>query len=141
MKAEAELEQAQRVTEDKKHKVHDELIRKSAMKEVTETERAVMLVLLVILTRASCLLVHSFQTGENHRVFVMDSNIQGGLWSIMDVSREAVNIIVVTLHEIYTCVVCVVCVCRGGWEGQGTPLPPPLLSLFMSFFGGKSCTV
>ena len=34
MKAEAELEQAQRITEEKKHAVHDELLRKSAIKEV-----------------------------------------------------------------------------------------------------------
>ena len=36
MKAEADKEQMQRITEEKKAAVHDELIRKSAMKEVSE---------------------------------------------------------------------------------------------------------
>ena len=34
VKEEAELEQAQRVTHDKKHAVHDELLRKAAAQEV-----------------------------------------------------------------------------------------------------------
>ena len=39
MKAETELEQAQRITEDKKQLVHDELIRKKAIKEVSYTDK------------------------------------------------------------------------------------------------------
>ena len=36
VKADSELEQAQRVTTEKKHAVHDELIRKSAIKEASK---------------------------------------------------------------------------------------------------------